>query len=103
MAAGLFAGSLVRRLAQYAAAGTAGDLIVKGAGKYAPRLAPVVRRATVRTMAVGIVAGRRLGDYTEEARVLAGDMIAEAHATLGETAPAPAEPTATAATDLHEH
>ncbi|MGQ0623192.1 MAG: DUF1490 family protein [Sporichthyaceae bacterium] len=97
MAAGLFAGSMVGRLVQYAVAGTLGNVIVRSAGRARPYVAPAARRAAVRGIAAGIVGGRRLGDVTEEARLAAGDMIAEARATLGETAPAPGEGAGTAA------
>lgn len=98
MAAGLFAGPLLQRMVQYAIAGTTGNLIVKGAAKARPWAGPVARRVAVRGVAVGIVGGRRLGDLAEEARLQAGDVLADARASLGEAPPpaaegsAPAEP-----------
>lgn len=89
MVAALLTGSALRRLAQYAVAGTAGNLIVRGAERVRPHAGPVARRATVRLIAAGIVGGRKLGDAAEEARLQAGDLLAEAQASLGETAPAP--------------
>lgn len=91
MAAGLFAGPLIHRVVQYAIAGTTGNLMVKGAAKARPWAGPVARRLAVRTVAVGIVGGRRLGDLAEEARLQAGDVMADARASLGETAVPPAE------------
>lgn len=91
MAAGLFAGALGTRLVQYAVAGTLGNLVVKGASRLRPHVAPVARRAAVRAVAGGIVGGRKLGDVAEEARLQAGDVVAEARAALGETAPSPGE------------
>lgn len=91
MAAGLFVGPLAHRLVQYALAGTAGNLIVKGASAARPWAGPAARRATVRAIGLGIVGGKRLGDLAEEARLQAGDLVAEARANLGEVAPAPGE------------
>lgn len=89
MAVAIFTGSMVSRLAHYAIAGTAGNLIVRGATRLRPYAAPAARRATVKVIAAGIVGGRKLGDAAEEARLQAGDLLAEARADLGETAPAP--------------
>ena len=97
----LIAGPLWRKLVSYAAIGTAGDLVVKGASRAAPKVAPVARRAAVLGAAQGIVLGRRLGEVAEEARLKASDILAEAHASLGEQAPAPG-PAAPAGHD-HEH
>lgn len=90
MIVGAAAGPVVHRLAHYAVAGTIGSIIVKGATALRPRVAPVTRKLTVQTLAAGIVAGRKVGEVTEEARLKAGDMLAEAHASLGDPAPAPA-------------
>jgi hypothetical protein len=98
-AAGLVAGPLWRRLVSYAAIGTAGDLVVKGASRAGPQVAPVARRVAVTGLAQGIVVGRWLGEVTEEARLKASDLLAEAHASLGEEAPAPGPQVA----DVHEH
>ena len=81
------AGSL-RGIAGLAAAGVLGDLIVTGAHRVAPQQAG--RRLVVRAMAGGIVLGRRLEQAAEEARLLAGDLLAEARGSLGEEVPAPA-------------
>ncbi|MGQ0464515.1 MAG: DUF1490 family protein [Sporichthyaceae bacterium] len=89
--AALFVGSLAGKLVHYAIAGTAGNLIVKGAAAARPWAVPAARRAAVRTVAAGIVGGRRLGDWAEEARLQAGDLVADARASLGETAPPPGE------------
>ena len=97
MAAALFTGSMVSRLGHYAIAGTAGNLIVRGATRLRPYAGPVARRATVRVIAAGIVGGRKLGDTAEEARLQAGDLFADARASLGETAPAPGGATETPA------
>jgi hypothetical protein len=102
MVVGAVAGSFGRRIAHYAVAGTAGSVIVKGASSLAPRVAPVARRAMVRTLAAGIVAGRKVGEVSEEARLKAGDLLAEARVVLGETASTPARPAATASHD-HDH
>jgi GNAT superfamily N-acetyltransferase len=91
---GVVAGkSLAGRLFGYAVAGTLGDLIVRGASRVGPRLAPGGRRLAVRAVAQGIVVGRRLGAAAEETRLRAGDVVADARASLGEEAPPPsAEP-----------
>jgi hypothetical protein len=81
------AGSL-RGVAGLAAAGVLGDLIVTGARRVIPPQAG--RRLVVRAMAGGMVLGRRLEQGAEEARLLAGDLLAEARASLGEEAPVPA-------------
>jgi hypothetical protein len=96
---GLFVGSLGRRLAQYAVAGTAGNLIVRGSGKLAPRVAPAARRLAVGAVAQGIVLGRRLNEAAEEARLRVGDIVAEARTSLGEEARPPVRPVA----DEHGH
>lgn len=97
----LLAGPLWRRLVSLAAVGAAGDLVVKGASQAAPKVAPVARRAAVTGAARGILLGRRLGEVAEEARLKASDILAEAHASLGEEAPAPG-PTVPQQHD-HEH
>jgi hypothetical protein len=91
------AGSL-RAVAGLAAAGVLGDLIVTGARRVIPDHAG--RRFVVRAMAGGIVLGRRLEGAAEEARLRAGDLLAEARATLGEEAPIPAAGNGAAG---HEH
>jgi hypothetical protein len=91
------AGSL-RGVAGLAAAGVLGDLIVSGARRYIPE--SFGRRIVVRTMAGGIIVGRRLESAAEEARLLAGDLLAEARSSLGEEANLPAEGNGAAG---HEH
>jgi hypothetical protein len=100
---GLLAGPLWRRLVSYAAIGTAGDLVVKGASRAGPRVAPVARRAAVGGLAQGIVVGRWLGEVAEEARLRASDMLAEAHASLGEEAPVPGPHVEAAHDHDHDH
>jgi hypothetical protein len=51
-------------------------------------------------MAGGIVAGRWLGSAAEEARLRAGDMLAEARSSLGEEAP---PPSAVSVEHTHDH
>ena len=91
------AGSL-RGVAGLAAAGVLGDLIVTGARKVMPERPG--RRLLVRAMAGGIVLGRRLEGAAEEARLLAGDLVAEARSSLGEEAAVPATGDGAAG---HEH
>ena len=77
----------LRGVAGLAAAGVLGDLIVTGARRVIPE--DFGRRLMVRTMAGGIVVGRRLESAAEEARLLAGDLLSEARASLGEESPVP--------------
>ncbi|HEY0399080.1 MAG TPA: DUF1490 family protein, partial [Acidimicrobiia bacterium] len=91
------AGSL-RGVAGLAAAGVLGDLIVTGARRVIPQQSG--RRLMVRAMAGGMVLGRRLEQTAEEARLKAGDLLAEARASLGEEAPAPADGDGAG---VHEH
>ena len=95
----LVAGPLWRRLVSYTAIGVTGDLVVKAASRAAPTVAPAARRAAVTGTAQGIVWARRLGEMAEEARLRASDILAEAHASLGEQAPAPGP----AVPHLHDH
>ncbi|MFE7243742.1 DUF1490 family protein [Streptomyces sp. NPDC057580] len=83
------AGSAAGRLAHYAISGVVGGLIIRGVSKRLPDGTPAVRKALVGGIANGIVAGRWLASAAEEARLKAGDMIAEARTTLGEEAPPP--------------
>jgi hypothetical protein len=84
-------------VAGLAAAGVLGDLIVSGARRVIPEHAG--RRLVVRAMAGGMVVGRRFEQAAEEARLLAGDLLAEARASLGEDATVPAAGNGSA----HEH
>jgi hypothetical protein len=88
----------VRSVAGLAAAGVLGDLIVTGARRAVPQGAG--RRLAVRAMAGGIVLTRRLETAAEEARLRAGDLVAEARSSLGEETPAPG---AAGGEGLHEH
>jgi Protein of unknown function (DUF1490) len=100
----LFTGSLGRRLVEYTLAGVAGNLIVQGGAKLVPRAKPAARRLAVGTIAQTIVAGRRLNEAAEEARLRAGDMMAEARASLGEQTPATGRSESAHAHDHgHEH
>ncbi|OKK03492.1 hypothetical protein AMK26_18560 [Streptomyces sp. CB03234] len=82
-------GATAGRVAHFAVSGVIGGLIFRGAAKAAPAVRPAARKALVGGIAGGIVAGRWLGSATEEARLKAGDMLAEARSSLGEEAPPP--------------
>ena len=88
----------LRGVAGLAVAGVLGDLIVTGARRVIPEHAG--RRLTVRAMAGGIVLTRRFESAAEEARLLAGDLLAEARESLGEEAPLPVAGDGAA---THEH
>ncbi|HVL98357.1 MAG TPA: DUF1490 family protein [Egibacteraceae bacterium] len=94
---------LVARLAHYAVAGTVGNLIVKGAARATPVVRPHVRRLLVSSIAQGIVLTRRLESAAEDSRLRAGDLVAEAKAQLGESAPPPRPADAGEAGRGHEH
>ncbi|WP_236242302.1 DUF1490 family protein [Streptomyces sp. CC228A] len=79
------AGATAGKLAHYAVSGVVGALIVQKL----PAAKPAARKALVGGLAGGIVAGRWLSEATEEARLKAGDMLAEARTSLGEEAPPP--------------
>ncbi|WP_370423545.1 DUF1490 family protein [Streptomyces sp. QH1-20] len=83
------AGAAAGRLAHYAVSGVVGGLIIRGAAKKLPEAKPAARKALVGGIASGIVAGRWLAGAAEEARLKAGDVLAEARTTLGEEAPPP--------------
>ncbi|MBB6414579.1 DUF1490 family protein [Streptomyces sp. AK010] len=85
------------RLAHHAVSGVVGAVLIRGAAKAAPRVRPAARRGVVSGIAGGIVAARWLGSAAEEARLKAGDMVAEARESLGEEAPPPS------AVDLSGH
>lgn len=82
-------GPLAAKLVHYTVSGTVGVAVVKAAQHAAPQVKPKAREFAIATMARGIVVGRTLSDFAEEARLKAGDLIAEAHESLGEQAPAP--------------
>ncbi|MER5220047.1 DUF1490 family protein [Streptomyces flaveus] len=82
-------GAVAGRITHYALSGTAGVLVLRGAAKVAPKAKPAARRLLVSGIAGGITTGRRLGEAAEEARLKAGDLLAEAREQLGEEAPPP--------------
>ncbi|MGW0389975.1 DUF1490 family protein [Streptomyces sp. NPDC003042] len=92
------AGAAAGRMAHYAVSGVVGGLIIK----YLPDARPAARKAVVGGLAGGIVAGRWLSSAAEEARLKAGDMLAEARGTLGEEVPPPSA-VATNHDHGHEH
>ncbi|GKQ35990.1 DUF1490 family protein [Streptomyces sp. A012304] len=94
-----FAGAAMGRLTHYAVSGLVGAALVRGASKAAPKAKPAARKAMVGGLAGGIVAARWLGSAAEEARLKAGDMMAEARSSLGEEAPPPSA----VDFDGHEH
>ncbi|MFG2758001.1 DUF1490 family protein [Streptomyces wuyuanensis] len=83
------AGAAAGRLVHYAVSGVVGGLIIRGVSKRLPDGTPAARKVLVGGIANGIVAGRWLASAAEEARLKAGDMVAEARTTLGEEAPPP--------------
>ncbi|MWA16220.1 DUF1490 family protein [Streptomyces sp. BA2] len=87
------------RLVHYAVSGVVGGLIIKGAAKRLPEAKPAARKALVGGIANGIVAGRWVASAAEEARLKAGDMLAEARTTLGEEVPPPSA----VSVDDHDH
>ncbi|GAA0448835.1 DUF1490 family protein [Streptomyces olivaceiscleroticus] len=94
-----FASAATGRLVHYAVSGVAGVLIVKGATKALPQAKPAARKAVVGGVAQGIRAGRWLASAAEEARLKAGDVLADARTSLGEEVPPPSE----VATEGHGH
>ncbi|CAM5244045.1 hypothetical protein SCALM49S_02435 [Streptomyces californicus] len=78
-----FAGAVVGRITHYALSGTAGVLVLRGAAKAAPKAKPAARRLLVSGIAGGITTRARLG-RAAEARLKAGDLLAEAKEQLGE-------------------
>ncbi|HVS43614.1 MAG TPA: DUF1490 family protein [Candidatus Dormibacteraeota bacterium] len=98
--------ALATRLAHYAVIGVAGDLLVRGARRLGPSLAPALHDVAVGALAQGIRLGRSVERASEGARLTGGDLLAEARAKLGEQARPPAEAGAAAAAgghDGHEH
>ncbi|MEW2368046.1 DUF1490 family protein [Streptomyces sp. NPDC006656] len=79
------AGVAVGKLTHYAISGVVGGLIIKNL----PAAKPAARKALVGGIAGGIVASRWLASATEEARLKAGDVLAEARTSLGEEVPPP--------------
>lgn len=78
-------GATAGKLAHYAVSGVVGALIVQKL----PDAKPAARKALVGGLAGGIVASRWLSSAAEEARLQAGDLLAEARTSLGEEAPPP--------------
>lgn len=97
------AGAAAGRLAHYAVSGVVGGMIIKAASKRLPEVRPAARKAVVGGLAGGMVAGRRLASAAEEARLKAGDLLAEARGTLGEEAPPPSAVSGADADHGHEH
>ncbi|MFF9788527.1 Protein of unknown function (DUF1490) [Streptomyces sp. SceaMP-e96] len=93
------AGAAAGRLAHHAVSGVVGALIIKGAAARLPQAKPAARKAVVGGLAGGILAGRWLASAAEEARLKAGDVLAEARTSLGEEVPPPSA----VATEGHEH
>ncbi|GAA2530218.1 MULTISPECIES: DUF1490 family protein [Streptomyces] len=96
-------GAAAGRMAHFAVSGVIGGLIFRGAAKAAPTVKPAARKALVGSLAGGIVAGRWLGSAAEEARLKAGDMLAEARDSLGEEAPPPSAVSVEGHDHDHEH
>lgn len=98
-----FAGAALGRLAHHAVSGVVGVAVLRGASKAAPKARPAARKAVVGGIAGGIVAARWLGSAAEEARLKAGDMLAEARSSLGEEAPPPSAVDTGGHDHDHEH
>ncbi|WP_260859955.1 DUF1490 family protein [Streptomyces cupreus] len=98
-----FAGAVVGRITHYALSGTAGVLVLRGVAKAAPKAKPAARRLLVSGIAGGITTGRWLGEATEEARLRAGDLLAEAREQMGEEAPPPSAVGVEGHDHDHEH
>ncbi|WP_368396603.1 DUF1490 family protein [Streptomyces sclerotialus] len=84
-------GAATGRLVHCAASAVAGALIVKGATKPLHPAKPAARKAVVEGLAQSIRTGRWLASFAEEARLKAGDVLAEARIPLGEEVPPPSE------------
>lgn len=90
-----------RKLGNYAVVGGLGHFLVRGAVR-------VARSQSTHGLAVGAVADgitltRRAAQVVEEARLRAGDLHAEALATLGEEVPAPTPDSDTTPEAGHDH
>ncbi|WP_282697498.1 DUF1490 family protein [Streptomyces sp. CC208A] len=92
-------GAAAGKLAHYAVSGVVGALIIQKL----PDAKPAARKAVVGGLAGGIVAGRWLSEAAEEARLKAGDMLAEARTSLGEEAPPPSAVKVNHDDHGHEH
>ncbi|WP_282697271.1 DUF1490 family protein [Streptomyces sp. CC208A] len=95
----LVVGATAGKLAHYAVSGVVGALIIQKL----PDAKPAARKAVVGGLAGGIVAGRWLSEAAEEARLKAGDMLAEAHTSLGEEVPPPSAVKVNHDDHDHEH
>jgi uncharacterized protein (DUF697 family) len=92
----------LRTVAALVAAGALGNLVVASARRVAN--ARTARRVAVRAVAGGIVAARWIESATEEARLRAADVLAEAKASLGEEVAPPRDPVEAAGpADGHTH
>jgi hypothetical protein len=97
------AGAAAGRLAHYAASGIVGGLIIRGLSKRLPDGTSAARKAVVGGIAGGIVTSRWLTSAAEEARLKAGDVLAEARTSLGEEAPPPSAVKVEGHDHGHEH
>lgn len=88
------------KLGDYAVAGVAGHLVVRGAVRVARSRAS--HGLLVGVVADGIAISRRVGAAVEQTRLRAGDVYAEALTTLGEDVPPPPTP-GRATDDGHDH
>ncbi|MGW6602526.1 DUF1490 family protein [Streptomyces sp. NPDC055036] len=82
-------GAALGWLGHHTVSGVFGALVTDGALKAAPQVKPVARKAVVDGLADGIAAGRWLTSVAQEARVTAGNVVADAQAQLGEEASGP--------------
>ncbi|MER7661546.1 MULTISPECIES: DUF1490 family protein [unclassified Streptomyces] len=92
-------GTAAGKFAHYAVSGVVGALIIKKL----PAAKPVARKAVVGGLAGGIVASRWLNEAAEEARLKAGDVLAEARTSLGEEVPPPSAVKVEGDDHGHEH
>ncbi|MFD5653384.1 DUF1490 family protein [Streptomyces sp. NPDC127039] len=97
------AGAAAGRIAHYAVSGVVGVAIVRATSKRLPNARPAARKAVVQGIASGLTAGRWLASAAEEARLKAGDVVAEARDTLGEEAPPPSAVSVREQDHGHEH
>ncbi|MFC5666786.1 DUF1490 family protein [Kitasatospora misakiensis] len=97
------AGTAAGRLIHYTVSGVVGGLVLRGAAQAAPKAGPTARRVLVNGIAGGIRASRWVSGAAEEARLKAGDVLAEARSTLGEEAPPPSAVSPEAHDHDHEH
>ncbi|MGW7088962.1 DUF1490 family protein [Streptomyces sp. NPDC054871] len=92
-------GATAGKLGHYAISGVVGGLIIKNL----PTAKPAARKALIGGIAGGIVASRWVAEATEEARLKAADVLAEARTSLGEEAPPPSAVTVENHDHGHEH